>query len=211
LRIAIVQFDNRPFESMGLMPFLLQRNKDYAARHGYDYRFIRQPGIDLPVYWLKPHICGQMLAQGYDAVVWIDTDAVFHDLERRIETLFQGAVAMIGAGDNPFWKSVFNAGVFFVRGEDGAALMRRWLELFAATAWTRTEAAWVCEGEWAGPDFEQGAFNHHLLDEAVASGQMRLLDWRVLQSPFPVQESFTLHFAGAFKANLPAYLHLIAS
>jgi hypothetical protein len=35
MKVAVIQFDNRPFDKLGLMPFLLQRNKAYAARHGY--------------------------------------------------------------------------------------------------------------------------------------------------------------------------------
>lgn len=209
MKIAVIQFDNRPIDKLGLMPFLLQRNKVYAARRGYAYHFLSTQDIDLPVYWLKPHLCRQFLNDGYDIVAWIDTDAVVHDLERRIEDLFAGPEVMLAAGDNPFWKSPFNAGVFFVKGAEGAALMQRWSALFAGTAWRRTETAWICDDEWAGPSFEQGAFIQHLLPETAASGALRLIDWRVLQGPFPTDGAFTLHFAGGFKANLPAYLHLI--
>lgn len=209
MKIAIIQFDNRPFDKMDLLPFLLQRNKAYAARQGYDYRFIAKQTVDMPVYWLKPHLAAQYLEAGYDAVAWMDTDAVFHGLDRRIEPLLSTGEAMIAAGDNPFWTSPFNAGVFFVQGPDGLALMRRWSALFAQTGWRRAEDAWICDDAWPGASFEQGAFVEHLLDDALAAGQVRLLDWRVLQAPFPVEGGFTLHFAGAFKRNLPAYLDLI--
>ncbi len=211
MRVAVIQFDNRPFDQMGLMPFLLQRNKAYAVAHGYDYHFISRQTVDMPVYWLKPHFCAQFLDAGYDAVAWIDTDAVFHDLDRRIEPLFDAGEIMVGAGDNPFWPSPFNAGVFFVRGAGGAALMKRWSALFAKSGWRRTPDAWICDDDWAGESYEQGAFVTHLLDDLLVSGEARLLDWRVLQGPFPVAESFTLHFAGGFKANLPAYLDVITA
>ena len=211
MKTAIVQFDSRPFDALGLMPFLLQRNKAYAARHGYAYHYLNTPSVDLPVYWLKPHIVRQLLG-AYDLVAWVDTDAVFHDLERKIEPLFEGSEIMVGAGDNPYWATPLNTGVFFVKaaGGRGAALMQRWSDLFAGTAWTRTAEAWVCDTEWAGADFEQGAFNLHLTDELVQSGDLRLTDWQTLQSPFPLARSFTLHFAGRFKMNLPAYMDIIA-
>ena len=210
MRIALVQFDNRPFDQMGLLPFLLQRNKAYAGRHGYAYHFVRERPVDLPVYWLKPHLVAERLAAGFDAVVWLDTDAVVHDRDRRVEILLEGGEAMVAAGDNPFWPSPFNAGVFAARGEAGLALLRRWSDLFAGTPWRREGDAWRCDEEWAGAAFEQGAFVAHLLDDARASGQIRLLDWKVLQGPFPTPDSFALHFAGGFKCNLPAYLDLTA-
>jgi hypothetical protein len=43
----------------------------------------------------------------------------------------------------------------------------------------------------------------------VVSGALSLVDWRLLQSPFPVPGALTLHFAGEFKRNLPAYLQSI--
>lgn len=211
MKTAVLQFDNRPIEQLGLMPFLIERNRAYAAAHGYDYRFIREMTADLPVYWQKPHLIGELLTHGgYDTVLWVDTDAVVHDLARQIESLFIGGEAMVGAGDNPYWASPFNAGVMAVRGAEGAALMQRWMELFAGTAWTRTETAWVCDEEWAGPSFEQGAFNAHLLEAERVAGTVRLADWKLLQAPFPVSGAFTLHFAGLFKANIGAYLHEVA-
>jgi hypothetical protein len=210
MKVAIVQFDNRPLAQLGALPRLLQRNHDYAVRHGYGFHFIDQVTVDLPVYWQKPTLCRRALEGGYDVVLWLDTDAVVHDLDRRIEDLFVGGEAMVAAGDNPHWDSPFNAGVFAVRGPDGAGLMARWAALFAGTGWTRTETAWICQEDWAGPSFEQGAFVRHLLPELTDTGALRLADWRTLQSPFPMQGTFTVHFAGPFKANLAAYLQLVA-
>ena len=208
MKVAILQFDNRPVQQLGLLPFLLHRNRAYADQHGYAYHYVGQNHFDLPPYWQKPKLLRQLLAGGYDLVAWLDTDAVVHDLDRRIEDLFSGEEAMVAAGDNPLWDRPFNAGVFFLKGSEAVALMDRWSDLFARTAWRRTETAWVCDDEWAGTSYEQGAFTQHLLPELSASGQLRLVDWRLLQSPFPIDGAFTLHFAGPFKANIPAYLHL---
>lgn len=209
MKVCVVQFDNRPAQDLGGMALLVHRNRDYAARHRYDYRFLNKAYYDLPVYWQKPSICRRLLEAGYDKVLWLDTDAVVHDPDRRIEDVFQGDEVMVGAGDNPYWTSPFNAGVFLVRGSGGQDVMARWAGLFPAERWTRTESAWTCEEEWAGPAYEQGAFNAGLLPELTASGALKLVDWRTLQSPFPIDGAFALHFAGPFKANLPAYLSLI--
>lgn len=193
------------------MAFLLHRNGLYAERHGYEHMFVQKAAYDLPVYWQKVAMARRLMEAGYDAALWLDTDAVVHDLDRPLDALFEADEAMVAAGDNPFWSSPFNAGVFAVRAADGhgLSLTGRWLDLFRGTRWTRTPTAWECQEEWAGPDFEQGAFVAHLLADATASGELRLADWRLLQSPFPVEGAFALHFAGPFKANLPAYVQLI--
>lgn len=213
VKVTVLQFDNRPTEALGDMVRLMDRNRAYAAAQGYDYRFLKTQDVDLPVYWLKPYLVGRALEDGADMVAWIDTDAVVHDLERRVEDLFDGPQVMVAAADNPFWASPFNAGVFFVRAADGAGagLMARWSALFAGTGWRRTPTAWICDGEWAGADYEQGAFVAHLVEPLRASGELKLVDWQTLQSPVPVDGSFTLHMAGGFRANLPGYLELIGS
>ncbi|MFN3523272.1 MAG: hypothetical protein ACK4YQ_13570 [Phenylobacterium sp.] len=210
MKVAIVQFDNRPIEKLGAMAVLLHRNHQYAVRHGYEYHFINQAHFDLPVYWQKPKILHRFFEVGFDVAVWLDSDAVVHDLDRRVEDLFEGGETMVAAPDNPHWTAPFNAGVFAVRQPGGLALMDRWSGLFAGTKWTRTPTAWVCEDEWAGPSYEQGAFNARLLPELTADGTLRLADWRLLQSPFPVEGAFTLHFPGPFRANLVPYIHLYA-
>ena len=209
MKVAVVQFDTRSPEQLGELLVLVHRNRAYAERHGYDHHFLDHAPFDLPVYWQKPSLCRHVLQAGYDLVLWLDTDAVVHDLGRPAETLFEGDEAMAASGDNPFWSSPFNAGVFAVRGPQGMALMARWEGLFAGTAWSRTDTAWICRGEWAGPDFEQGAFVARLAPQLSAEGALRLLDWRTLQAPFPLPGAFALHFAGVFKANLPAYLSLL--
>lgn len=211
MKIAIVQFDTRPLQQLPELAPLVGRNLAYAKRHGYEHHFINGAPFDLPVYWQKPAICQRYLEAGFDLVLWLDTDAVVNDLDRRIEDFFVGPEIMVAAGDNPLWKAPFNAGVYMVKaaGGAGAGLMARWSSLFAGTKWRRTETAWICEDEWAGPSFEQGAFNLHLLKALTASGVLRLVNWRALQSPFPMEGAFTLHFAGPFKANLPAYLETL--
>lgn len=211
MKVTILQFDNRPEAVRAPLGHLLMRNRTYAERHGYQHIFLSQIDADLPVYWLKPHFIRQRLEAGDDIVVWIDTDAVVHDLDRRVESLIEGGETMVAAPDNPLWGSPFNAGVMIVTAKGGIALMDRWLALFAGTAWTRTPTAWVCDDEWAGPSYEQGALTLHLLPELTASGQVRLIDWRILQSPFPVEGTFTLHFAGVFRPNIPVYLQTVSA
>jgi len=211
LKVAIVQFDNRPAGVLGPLTHLLRRNAAYAQRHGYDHHFFDRAYFDLPVYWQKPSLMARVLASGYDLALWLDSDAVVHDADRPVEDLFAGPEIMVGAPDAPPWTAPFNAGVFAARAAGGETLMRRWADLFPGTAWTRTETAWICQAEWAGPDYEQGAFNARLLPGLAASGELRLIDWRTLQSPEPTPQAFTLHFPGPDKSRVTAYLQLAAS
>jgi hypothetical protein len=210
MKIAIVQFDNRPTEALGAMTALVERNAAYARRQGYDHHFVTAAPFDLPVYWQKPALCQRLLEDGYDAALWLDTDAVVHDQDRRIEDLFEGRETMVAAPDNPHWTGPFNAGVFATRQPGGARVMERWGKLFAGTKWTRTETAWMCLDEWAGPSYEQGAFTARLMDVLLQTGKLRMADWRVLQSPEPIPEAFTLHFPGPFRAKLAGYLKTLA-
>jgi hypothetical protein len=98
------------------MGHLLVRNAAYAQAHGFEHHFFNEATVDLPVYWQKVYLCRQVLAAGYDIAIWADTDAVFHDFGRGVESLFQGDEVMVGAPDNPYWDAPFNAGVFAVRG-----------------------------------------------------------------------------------------------
>jgi hypothetical protein len=139
--------------------------------------------------------------------MWIDSDAVVHDLDGAIETLFAGDEAMVAAGDNPAWSSPFNAGVFLVRGRRGAEIMQAWSALFDKARWTKGPDGWSCEGEWAGDAYEQGAFVARLAGELTSSGDLSLVDWRRLQSPIPLPQSFTLHFPRLYAINIPIYVH----
>ena len=111
---------------MGLLPFLLPRNRAYAHRHGYDYRYLNRMTADLPVYWQKPHLAAQALEAGYDAVVWLDTDAVVHDLDRPLDRLLRGgeALTMLKA-----WNTGHPGGVATLHANSPADALRRLEEL----------------------------------------------------------------------------------
>jgi hypothetical protein len=206
MKVSIVQFDDRALAQLGPMQLLMERNRAYAERHGYSYKLLRRTDLDIPTYWLKPRLCEQALRSGSDIVAWLDSDATFHALDGRIEDLFIGTESMVGAGDNPAWSSIFNAGVFFARGACGAQIMRRWFELFDPTLWSKRDGRWTCDAEWAGAAYEQGAFVAHLAEELAASGDLRLADWKQLQSPIPLPQSFTLHFPRVYGLNMPVYV-----
>lgn len=206
MKIAIVQFDSRPPDALGFLAPLVLRNSHYAKQHGYEHFFVSRLGMDIPPFWAKPHVVMFYLKSGYDIVLWLDTDAVVHDLAMPVTRFFVGDEVFIYASDNPVWRSPFNAGVFICKGIVALDLMLEWAALYQPDQWEKHENDWRCrDARWAGPAYEQGSFAINILPKYGQSGLFKQLPWEVLQSPFPVDNSFTLHFAERFKANIRVY------
>ena len=185
----------------------MQRNRNYAAAHGYAYYHVDKIDLDLPIFWVKPFLVAHYLDRGYDTVLWLDTDAVIHDLGRRVEALFVGDEGFVYAPDNPIWNSPFNAGVFACK-RHALPMLREWCSLYPRDDWFRNaRGEWKCRHEqWAGPAYEQGAFVPTILPKYQDGGLLKSLPWETLQSPLPTGQSFSLHFPAYFKWNIPVYL-----
>lgn len=109
----------------------------------------------------------------------------------------------------PIWPrcSPINAGVFFCKGAFGRELMREWQALYPSRLWKKEDGAWNVEDHvWAGPDLEQGAFARTLFAKYSANPAVKQVSWKILQSPHPRKESFTLHFQHRSVDNCLLYL-----
>lgn len=211
-KVAIVQFDDRSDEALGPLLNLVRRNEAYADERGYRHIFVRSHDNAVPVFWHKVSLIEQVLAEGFDHVAWLDTDAVVHDFTLSIENLFTGPERMIFSGDLPIYPVPlpFNAGVFFCRGEGARELMQEWRALYPSHLWRKTVGQWnFKEHVWAGPAYEQGSFAEKLIPKYAGATDFRRLSWRQLQSPYPVPESLTLHFANMFRPNCYLYLNAL--
>lgn len=209
-KTAIVQFDNRSSQGLGQLINLASINRRYSIQQGYHHFFINRFGIDIPPYWVKCMLVYQLLNQGFEVVMWMDTDAVVHNLEIRIEEMIEPSRAMAFSGDTPQWQGRFNAGVFICQGPQGKTLMREWISLYPANLWSKIDGNWVCKDEeWAGRAYEQGAFIHSIIPRFLDSGLLQTHPWETLQSPYPLAESFTLHFSRGFTLNTTIYLNQI--
>lgn len=205
-RVAIVQYDDRPPDQVEYVPLLSKINAFYAKRRGYHYFFHDLITPEIPPYWAKVALVHRYLTEGFDIVMWLDSDAVVHDFHRKIESLFAPGTAFVYAPDCPKWGGVFNAGVFAVK-RVAEPMIRDWLSCFQPSAWRREGGKggkWVSTGGWAGATYEQGSWVEFIMPKYAE--QLHCVGWKVLQSPFPLPESFTLHFAGAFLGNVIIYL-----
>jgi hypothetical protein len=207
MAVAIVQYDDRSDTGLGSLIKLMEQNAAYASHHEYTYRFYRETPLVLPPVWVKPFLVRDLLREGFDTVVWIDSDAVVHDFSRRLESLFAQSKAFVYASDPPPWVSPFNAGVFACKTE-ALPILDCWCASFQARLWSRNDdGAWRwLKGEWAGRAFEQGAFVESVLPKFAGKGLMQCVPWQWLQSPKPLRESFALHFPITYRPNVNVYL-----
>lgn len=181
---------------------LIQRNREYAQLHGYAHKLCTKESQTMPPYWQKVQLVSEAL-QRYECVLWIDSDAVVHDTSRAIPE-FDGDMAI--APDIAIWNSPFNAGVFIVK-HTAVDIIDRWLALYNPTSWTRDASTgkWTTAGEWANSmAYEQGAFSQDVLP--LYRKRITVISPKVMQSPLPLPESWTLHFPTIFRNNMIVYI-----
>lgn len=137
MKIALVQFENRLDEAKGVRPFirlLVERNREVAQKLGWDYRLgltadlkrhKKTHGPHHPI-WSKVFFLNSL--KGYDALIWIDSDAVIHS-SRRFNYLLNRPEDFIYAPDPPYFTSAFNTGVFIVK-KPAFCFLKAWQSAF---------------------------------------------------------------------------------
>lgn len=101
MRILVFMSDNRNFEDKLYVKLTAAINKEYCKRHNYEFLYY-QPyleGEESPILncldpnslelrhsaWSKVLATKKALSLDYDYVVYLDSDCVFNDFDRRIE------------------------------------------------------------------------------------------------------------------------------
>jgi hypothetical protein len=129
-----------------------------------------------------------------------------HDTSRTVESFFEGDELLIYSSDCGVWPEFFNAGIFFVK-QEAKHIIEEWVSLYVASMWVKEPDYWRhCVGRWAGEAFEQGTFTERLVPKYGKA--LKKIDWKIIQSPYPIDESFVVHFAGRFRENAVMYIHL---
>ena len=91
-------------------------NERYARRHGY--AFVHRVVAPLPDRWSTMWARVAMLCDlvtRYDAVVYIDSDAIFNLQDRTLDFLLDGPWDFAGCADHPNGRDAINGGVLFLR------------------------------------------------------------------------------------------------
>jgi hypothetical protein len=202
----IIQYDNRPLSETDKK--LIERNRQYAEKHGYEHKFISEGYDDLPEYWRKVKMAIDIL-QNYKGVMWLDTDAVVHDMNRTIDSYYKSEKGFIKAIDI-FGNQIFNSGVWIVKNTPKMKqLMEDWMNLYDHEKWKKgANGKWHTDTPWAGEFYEQGSFAKHMNSKYKENINT------VNQSDFHAsmnnvkggKNPFVLHFLNFRKAQIADYV-----
>ena len=104
-----MQYDDRPLSVHDRR--LLERNRLHCRNHSCDFRFYTSGYESLPPWWVKVALVKDMLDEGYDGVLWVDSDAVVHDFNRSINDVFADAAKnFFYAADHPSFPPFHTTG-----------------------------------------------------------------------------------------------------
>jgi hypothetical protein len=174
VKVIIVQFDNRAESELGAFIDLANQNSECAKKYNYEYVFVKSINLKISPYWTKVFIVEHYLKYGYDIVMWLDTDAVIHNFDVKINELFTENEVFIFAPDSPPWHGPFNAGVFICKGIRGQELMKEWMSYYPSDLWFESNGKWHCKSDkWSDSAYEQGAFYLNLLPKYIESGLLK--------------------------------------
>ena len=225
-KCCVISGDNRTSSDITLLKNI---NQKYCDRNNYTFLFFDQLKLekyekDYPPYWWKVKmVYDTMLKSNYEYVMWLDSDACFHDHSIRIESLPWKNKIFIMAGDNEIFKisnnlnftGEFNAGVWIVRNNHkGRCFMRDWLSFYhdrqKDQRWYRRGKEWVCRYYflpcmWAGTYYEQGSC-YELMHNSKYAPYILQLHYDILQGyKRPNKASYTIHFCGDTKKYIKEY------
>ena len=188
-------------------------NEMYAKKWNYDYKFIQHSPEKIPPYWLKVHDIFNLLPQ-YDAVMYLDLDAVFYDFDSSIEQFVEYVDGYndnkfdiyIGNDPVPLYGGTANAGAFIVRNTPFSAnFLSTWFSSCfsknntlknVCAAWTYDSGKnkWGCDGcGYTGIHYEQGVFNTLL---QLYSNNIAVIHKSTMCNFNPDVPSFVLHLMG---------------
>jgi len=200
----IVQYDDRPLNKNHTE--FIRRNQIYAKKHGYYYTFINKGYTDLPPYWRKVAIVRDYLnTDKYKGIMWLDTDAVIFNMNISLDHVGDTTKHFFKA-TNSTGNQIFNAGVWTVKNTiAGKKIMEKWMELYDPSKWKQNGKSWSTDSNWAGEDYEQGAFAYKIVPRY--NKNINTLNEPFLQGVYPKMGEkhhdnvFVYHFYNVYKAR----------
>lgn len=169
-KIVIITLETRPLH--GLLEIHNRTVQEYAAYHGYEYRFLENFASNMPVFWHKIEWMLEILKEepNVDAVLWLDSDTMISQGRIPLTALFAkkpDASIYIGFDGGPwdrlFEKATLNAGVFLVKNtEAGRAFLESCLHTVRNNPQCSRDGKIVLNSRWSGECYEQGVMNQLL-------------------------------------------------
>ena len=183
-RLAIVMYSTPNIVEYSALAARI--NQRYASEHGYDFvHHVASENVELPM-WDKVGAIREVLTR-YDAVFFIDSDAIFNDHGKALDFLLKDKADFAACSDHPNGPYLANAGTLFIRN----------------TPWSRE----LIDSWWAmrrDPTYHSWAFEQSALDtllRADTSGRLRIYPATEFNSIAHEitegrRDTFVLHFMG---------------
>lgn len=130
-------------------------NEAYATRHGYDFKHVVGRSRHAIPQWEKVRLVQDRLP-AYDAVFWIDSDAVFNQHDTSLDRWLDDPADLVGCTDVPNGHYKINCGTLLIKN----------------TPWCRrfVDAWWAKNGL---PKYNQWANEQEALHDMITNDELR--------------------------------------
>ena len=129
-------------------------NRDYAKKHGYDFKIFEMKMQDRAPQWCKVKVIKELLAiNKYSYIFWIDADAFFNKMNRKLESIIaldpNKDLYVCDDRPNSGKQNTVNTGTLLVKASD-------WSKKFA-NEWYEYHGKFLYE-----PFHEQSVLDHYI-------------------------------------------------
>ncbi len=213
--VTIIQYESRDAPRRRA---LMEENRRYCHRHSYEYLNISNIS-DLPPQWMKVNLALLVMRSATPGgiVVWLDSDAVIVDKNRRVEDVFAALASedevFLSSGSSSLLGQTFEGGVFMVRtGDVGRHLLEDWMDSYSPKNWIHPGAgqSWrLSVASGTGRDLPDGAFKETILP--LYKKHIRLVEPDIFNCVTPNfadvrARVFSCHFHGPYQDRIQDYL-----
>jgi hypothetical protein len=143
-----------------------------------------------------------------DMVMWLDSDAFFVQFQTMnpftLVKMYSDYIMWLSP-DAPKYSAPFCAGAFLIKNDtEGRKLIRYWRDLYNKDRWVLKDGRWSTIGDFAGPDYEQGAFIDNIHQNDLWKHRICTLPYYVFnevecENPNPL--TISIHLAGHYKKD----------
>jgi hypothetical protein len=159
----------------------------------------------MPVYWMKVKIITDILNNNskYKGIIWLDTDAVFTNMNKSIRDILNNNNSFyIGTDPPEYNQDVLCVGTWIVKNNDiGIKIMNDWLNNYNSSLWIKKDNNWHTDEEWAGIAYEQGTFNSIIYPKY--KNDIQILPWDIFNNDTRSNKNaYISHYMGGKKESI---------
>jgi len=206
--ILLLQIEDRINEDLHKN---MNENKQICLENNIKYIFLEKSLFNIPPYWAKLFEINKLMNEYPDIeyIMWLDSDAFFVNYDN---TRFQNFLkkyenySMIFTKDMPPWDyGEFNAGSFIIKNNSiGQDIVKTWMSYYDPKQWTYDGNKWKNKTQWAGVEYEQGAFIKYIMKDPKFNKSIIQLPYYYLNNnncETYISETITTHLANYYKHN----------